>query len=96
MTITLREAALASQVYLASLDLSDPMSHTVQIGLQNALEDNPCERLNPAAYRQVVEALRDYVEWHKVAIPESERDDYEREHLIAGSQATLAATKEES
>lgn len=43
-----------------------------------------------AALRACADRLADYVEWHKVAIPSSERDDYEREYLIEGSESLIA------
>ena len=44
-------------------------------------------------HSQLLEMLRDYVEWHEAAIPKNERDDYETEYLLAGARAAIAAAE---
>ena len=33
------------------------------------------------------ERLGSYAEWHRASVPESDRDDYEKEYLIEGAEA---------
>ncbi len=51
---------------------------------------------SPEANRLIgdlLERLESYREWHEAAIPEAERDDYEKEYLLGGSAQLVSQAR---
>ena len=87
----------AEHIYIAETQPTGRGNATEMISNARRIVEcvNACEGMTDpakeiAALRACAERLADYVEWHKGAIPSSERDDYEREYLIEGSESLIA------